>query len=92
MTNLLTMYQDIPPTPQRRLDMVANGLQVRSEIHGGSVEDLNTVAIEAVFFREGNPRGVKDLDEVSDVVREEIVFVGEGGDGADVECPDGRGR
>lgn len=80
------MNKYIPPRPKRSLNMRTNTLQIRCQIDGCRVEDLDTITVESVSFGEGDEGGsVDDLDEVGDVVVVEEVIVWDYCEGAEVE-------
>jgi len=68
--------QDIRPAPERPVNVVAYPFEVGLQVGAASVEDVDAVAVQSVFFGGGEPGDVEDLDEVGDaVLAEEFAVV-----------------
>jgi len=70
---------------QGLINVVAGSLEVRSDIDCGLIKDVDAIAVEAVPLRERDPRDVKSVNEMGDVVLAEEVSVVYSCHGADVE-------
>lgn len=90
-TYLLTMDEDVLALAQLVVDPTDGGLEVRLDVGGTAVEDVEPVAVEGdalfcVSLDGGEPGSVEDLDEGGDVGTAEEDGVEDGGEGAEVEC------
>lgn len=91
MAYLLAMDEDVAAFAQLLVDPADGGLEVRLDVGGGAVHDVEAVALEVdallcVCVDGGEPGGVEDLDECGDVCACEEGGVEDGGEGAEVEC------
>ncbi len=87
------MDQDTLASSHSSLDVLADLFEMRLEVCGAHVHDVDFVGMETGFFGEGVPRRVEDLYEVRDIGAGEIFGLVKGGHGAQVEstCRSGRG-
>lgn len=68
-TNLLTVHEHIPACSEGHVDVSAHALEIRADIDAAFVHDFNLVAVEAILFREREPRHIEHLHEMAYVVR-----------------------
>ena len=93
-TYLLTVDKDVKTAPKSVVYPADRSFEVRAEVRGRAVEDVEAIALELVSLGGvrlygGQPGRVEDLDEGGDVGGGEEGRVEDGGEGTEVECSGG---